>query len=124
MKCDCEKGGHHFHRCTKCGDLTAGYKYEKKWVCYICMGYELTSNGLLKHHIVEWFDSSPLTDETLEGLGFDTKGKLYVNSAILSANYNTNRDIISVSMQTSTGYIKYKTVGGVKLLIEALKGDE
>ena len=36
MKCDCEKGGHHFHRCTECGDLTAGYKYEKKWVCYIC----------------------------------------------------------------------------------------
>ena len=74
--------------------------------------------------VVEWFDSSPLTDETLEGLGFDTKGKLYVNSAILSANYNTNRDIISVSMQTSTGYIKYKTVGKVKMLIEALKGDE
>ena len=69
-------------------------------------------------------DPRPLTDETLEELGFDTKGKLYVNSAILSANYNTNRDIISVSMQTSTGYIKYKTVGGVKLLIEALKGDE
>jgi hypothetical protein len=44
MKCDCEKGGHHFHRCTKCGDSTAGYKYEKKWVCYICMGYELTSS--------------------------------------------------------------------------------
>ena len=37
MKCDCEKGGHHFHRCTKCGDLTAGYKYEKEWVCYICI---------------------------------------------------------------------------------------
>ena len=37
MKCDCEKGGHHFHRCTKCGDSTAGYKYEKKWVCYICI---------------------------------------------------------------------------------------
>ena len=69
-------------------------------------------------------DPSPLTDETLEGLGFDTKGKLYVNSAILSANYNTNRDIISVSMQTSTGYIKYKTVGKVKKLIQALKGDE
>jgi hypothetical protein len=37
MKCDCEKGGHHFHRCTECGDSTAGYKYEKKWVCYICI---------------------------------------------------------------------------------------
>ena len=37
MKCDCEKGGHHFHRCTKCGDLTVGYKYEKEWVCYICI---------------------------------------------------------------------------------------
>tara|TARA_Y100000296_G_C5057982_1_gene198289 strand:+ start:143 stop:451 length:309 start_codon:yes stop_codon:yes gene_type:complete len=69
-----------------------------------------------------FLDNKPITDETLKELGFDDKGKLYVNSAILSATYNNNNNLVCVSMQTAAGYITYKTVGSVKLLIEALKG--
>ena len=37
MKCACEKGGHHFHKCKKCGDNTAGYKIKDNWICFICI---------------------------------------------------------------------------------------
>ena len=91
--------------------------------------------------VVEWFDSSPLTDETLKELGFedmcggnDNAHHIYtVDSFRLFSN---SYRLFSYPILLDNGYYivklglyndetpEWKTVGGVKLLIEALKGDE
>lgn len=69
-------------------------------------------------------DQRPLTDETLEELGFekqDDKSWWYMCSQFDVKIMRQGRicDVIKIN-----GIHQYKTVGSVKMLIEALKGDE
>ena len=82
--------------------------------------------------VVEWFDSSPLTDEVLEGLGFEKKGMKgmeyweykYSDEYYLVAKRNPNYAVPYVCGIEASEKPICKTVGKVKMLIEALKGDE
>ncbi len=77
-------------------------------------------------------DPSPLTDETLEELGFEKKGMKgmeyweykYSDEYYLVAKRNPNYAVPYVCGIEWCDKPVCKTVGSVKLLIEALKGDE
>jgi len=83
--------------------------------------------------VVDWFDSRPLTDETLEELGFEKPlDAIYdfrlpdvANSWGLFADIENEEYYISFNfpMDATKPIPTYKTVGSVKMLIEALKGD-
>ena len=68
-------------------------------------------------------DPSPLTDETLEELGFYIKDDNYAYSmnGVWLIGYKSGKGR-TVKMRDHS-FPTYKTVGGVKLLIEALKGE-
>ena len=71
-------------------------------------------------------DPRPLTDETLEELGFERRNDHYFkecNGIELHSKItypNTEREVFIWLINKT----KYKTVGSVRMLIEALKGDE
>jgi hypothetical protein len=82
-------------------------------------------------------DPSPLTDETLEELGFEKNypkewglpkyNTMVINGIVLMVWYETSSRKDEIWIELSVGDTprhKYKTVGKVKMLIEALKGDE
>jgi len=92
--------------------------------------------------VVDWFDTRPLTDETLKELGFEkvidktmddtewweyhiakdfTLGSYpdYKDGTLIENQYN-----VTIYKNDETIGIRYKTVGSVKMLIEALKGDD
>lgn len=83
-------------------------------------------NHVAVHDILESDFDAPITDETLKELGFEEKrgyrGERYTelrcNGTILN-QYDSEKWVI-MRGGTST----WKTIGGLKLLIEALKGDE
>ena len=74
-------------------------------------------------------DDRPLTDETLEELGFEKFRTCYAikisNDVILRCavgdNFTNKTSFVTMNVMPS---VYYKTVGSVKMLIEALKGDE
>jgi hypothetical protein len=68
-------------------------------------------------------NNRPLTDETLKELGFvkDDFGDWWFQSDIVHIKYNITCCDFSIFVRNR---IKYKTVGSVRMLIEALKGDE
>ena len=81
--------------------------------------------------VVDWFDSRPLTDETLKELGFEKGG--YKRSWWIYDNFPYSDLLADIKENKPNEYIvhigdldkpTYKTVGSVKMLIEALKGDE
>ena len=88
--------------------------------------------------VVSYYDSRPLTDETLKELGFEKglsgDGKLKTEHWELGLNYCLYLKTYEVTADGNhTAYFKsdtidypilYKTVGSVNMLIEALKGDE
>ena len=73
-----------------------------------------------------FLDDRPLTDETLEELGFERRNNLYFkecNGIELHSKISypkTEREVFIWFVNKS----KYKTVGKVRMLIEALKGDK
>jgi hypothetical protein len=77
-------------------------------------------------------DPSPLTDETLEELGFEKKGMKgmeyweyqFADEFYLVAKRNPDYAIPYVCGIEASDRPVCKTVGSVKMLIEALKGDE
>ena len=84
-------------------------------------------------------DPRPLTDETLKELGFEDLcgGSKYIYDTLKVKNHTLNSRIlpkylwrtenenfIVVLGDFKEGDAIYKTVGSVKMLIEALKGDE
>ena len=81
--------------------------------------------------VVDWFDTRPLTNETLKELGFE---KVYTNEyhyKDLVAWMNLDDDTYYVPIKFPSGMEmglelrkEITTVGSVKMLIEALKGDE
>jgi hypothetical protein len=68
-------------------------------------------------------DPSPLTDETLEELGFYIKDDNYAYSinGVWLIGYKSEKGR-KVKMKDHS-FPTYKTVGSVKMLIEALKGE-
>jgi len=71
--------------------------------------------------VVSYYDSRPLTDETLEELGFESN--LYNMGKYSKLKYLGSDGVKLVVDYRNVG--KYcKTVGSVKMLIEALKRDE
>jgi len=66
-------------------------------------------------------DNRPLTEETLQELGFED-GELNINNFRL-VKRNDYNDVPYI-VQIENFKPKYKTVGSVRMLIEALKGDE
>ena len=103
-------------------------------------GYPLRFNGDAKRILLDmgYFDDRPLTDETLKELGFEKKlsggGKLksehwelglYYSLFLKTYDVTQNGEHTAHFRSDTIDYpILFKTVGGVKLLIEALKGDE
>ena len=89
--------------------------------------------------VVDWFDTRPLTHETLNELGFEkviseyaewweyhiakdfTLGSYpdYKDGVLIENQYN-----VTILKSNESIGIRYTTVGKVKMLIEALKGDE
>ena len=94
-------------------------------------------NNVAVHDILESDFDAPLTDEALEELGFkhiDTEmgddyywEYVFINDLdyyfLISECESEKEDNYTVYFGYA-GNFKYTTVGGVKLLIEALKGDE
>jgi len=80
--------------------------------------------------VVDWFDSRPLTDETLKELGFEnTMGGVIMkisDSITLDAVEMPDGElrVIIVDSYNGKNVTYWKTVGSVKMLIEALKGDK
>jgi len=81
-------------------------------------------NHVTIHDILESDFNAPLTDEALEELGFYIKDDNYAYSmnGVWLIGYKSGKGR-AVQMRDHS-FPTYKTVGGVKLLIEALKGDE
>ena len=79
-------------------------------------------------------DDRPLTDEILKELGFEKQEQSWewvmkdvMNDSGLFADKNNNGEWIvafDFPMDALLPIPKWKTVGSVKMLIEALKGDE
>ena len=88
--------------------------------------------------INKFYDPRPITDETLKELGFEKYEKsgnykdLCLGSFFLEVKeiYDKNDDeILAVTVcqygrEVDECYTYWKTVGSVRMLIEALKGDE
>ena len=82
--------------------------------------------------VVSYYDSRPLTDETLEELGFERKGmkgmeywqKKFADGYYLVAKRNPDYAVPYVCGIEFVDTPVCKTVGKIKMLIEALKGDE
>ena len=75
-----------------------------------------------------FLDDRPLTDETLNELGFK-KSFGTVNRYELTINgvelyYYDGKTKVEVDIHFVESTYSYKTIGSVKMLIEALKGDE
>jgi uncharacterized protein (DUF2249 family) len=79
--------------------------------------------------VVSYYDSRPLTDETLKELGFEKAKTCYalkISSDVMlrcaiGQKFRNKKGLVYMNVMPS---IYYKTVGSVKMLIEALKGDE
>ena len=83
-----------------------------------------------------FLDDSPLTDEALQDLGFEfveknANGKklnmwtkIVDGNIVLGVERYGERRWISIIPHKADPYPKWATVGSVKMLIEALKGDE
>ena len=74
--------------------------------------------------VVSYYDARPLTDETLKELGFEKQDDgswWYMCSQFDIKIMRSGRicDIMKIN-----GIHQYKRVGKIKMLIEALKGDE
>jgi len=70
-------------------------------------------------------DLSLLTDETLRELGFEKTKYSDYELTINGLEIIVNNGIGRLSMERyGINKVKYKTVGSVRMLIEALKGDE
>jgi Zn ribbon nucleic-acid-binding protein len=74
--------------------------------------------------VVSYYDSRPLTDETLKELGFEKQddGSWWYMCSQFDIKLMKSGHIIDV--MKINGIHKYKRVGRIKMLIEALKGDE
>ena len=75
--------------------------------------------------VVEWFDPSPLTDETLKELGFrkDTTYNDWIKS-IGEIDIIAENGVARISHERYDLGLHYLTTGSVRMLIEALKGNE
>jgi hypothetical protein len=85
--------------------------------------------------VVSYYDSRPLTDETLKELGF-IQEKLSSNYQGMYSEWYYDvvmYDLCANKQEDGTLYVEFdacnnspiwKTVGSVKMLIETLKGDE
>ena len=92
-------------------------------------GYPLRFNGDAKKILLDmgYFDNRPLTDEALEELGFE-----YIEVELMWILDKKDSPFFNIVPDTKNGgylfihddVIRLRTVGSVKLLIEALKGDE
>ena len=70
-------------------------------------------------------DNRPLTEETLRGLGFEKTEYSDYELTINGLEIIVNNGIGRLSMERyRINKVEYKTVGSVRMLIEALKGDE
>jgi hypothetical protein len=76
--------------------------------------------------ILEFEDwDKPLTDETLEELGFDDSGELLILTIMGDQIFLKYKDgVVGVLFCEMENPPVWRTVGSVKMLIEALKGDE
>lgn len=91
-------------------------------------------NNVAVHDILESDFDAPLTEESFKELGFshiDTEMEddsyweyNFGNDYFLISECKSERDEYCVVYFGYTGDYKYTTVGGITLLIEALKGDE
>lgn len=76
----------------------------------------------------DFLDQRPLTDETLEELGFEKEEDGWHSKRIhfidLQAEFIDGEYWVYLDDYLEEGTPRWKTVGSVKMLIEALKGDE
>ena len=91
-------------------------------------GYPLRFSGDAKKILLDmgYFDDRKLTEETLKELGFDITGIYSVNGNWFLISSLSEDWTISVRLCMLGNFYpkRYKTVGKVKTLISALKGDE
>jgi len=73
---------------------------------------------------LKYFDNRPLTDETLRELGFEKTKYSDYELTINGLEIIVNNGIGRLSMERyGINKVEYKTVGSVRMLIEALKGE-
>ena len=105
-------------------------------------GYPLRFSEDAKKILLDmgYFDDRPLTDETLKELGFkgtgysdeymqDTPQSLTTDGGVVlmvwhQEGWDGDKIWVEIANCTDEKRPKFKTVGSVKMLIEALKGDE
>ena len=72
--------------------------------------------------VVDWFDSRPLTEETLKELNIQLEKPIgdYIEYYETNDGETSTLELNGIGGQRP----KFKTVGKLKMIIEALKGDE